>query len=101
MGIWNYAKILMLEDVAFEDLEEAPADEALYTYEGQPARLGVTYVVQTTEGHFAKFRFVYLTTYDIDRIEYVCQSDGSRSFVPSVPVEQATWGAVKSLYSLQ
>ena len=100
VGTWNFATIAMLEDVTFEELEEAPSDETLYIYD-HPARLDVTYVVHTTEGHFAKFKFIFLSTYLFSQIEYVYQSDGSRSFVPSVPVERSTWGAVKALYTIR
>ena len=95
---WNSATIAMLEGVPFQDVDEAPSGETLYEY-GQPAELDVTYVVQTTEGHFAKFRFIVLGEFEFPQIEYVYQSDGSRNFVDAVPVERSTWGAVKALYT--
>ena len=99
-GVYT-ATIAMLEDVAFEEMEEAPSDETMYQYL-HPARLGVTYVVQTNEGHFAKFRFTALPPFVVDvQIEYVYQSDGSRNFVDAVPVERSTWGAVKALYTIR
>ncbi|MBP2680191.1 MAG: hypothetical protein H6Q78_54 [Candidatus Krumholzibacteriota bacterium] len=86
--------VIVMVDSSFVELTTAPEDTALYDWDW-PAVLGETYVIRTTERHYAKFRILNLI---IPTIEYVYQPDGSRMLAEGVPVEATTWGRVKSLY---
>ncbi len=94
--VWgaNGGKIVLLADSTFEDLTEAPADTSLYKYEEQGIA-GATYVCRTGDGHYAKFRYV---SPSFSMIEYAYQTDGTPSFLDPVPVEETTWGRIKSLF---
>ena len=107
------AEVLVLEDIAFEEILEAPGGEYIadteqiatiargdgwYTYTGPPnhwilpnARV---YILRTAIGDFAKLRFMgYYENNETKEgsghisIEYVLQDDGSRSFAESNPAD--------------
>jgi hypothetical protein len=92
-------------DSSFEELTTAPADAQRYTGIIEPCIplypspcTYYTYVVKTPDRHYAKFRII--NTYPCPGycIEYVYQPDGTRNFLDQVPVEEFTWGEIKSIY---
>jgi hypothetical protein len=88
------ARLVMVPDSTFEELTEAPEDPSLYGWD-LPGLMGVTYVIRTIEGHYAKFRILSLLGH---WIEYAYQSDGSRMLAYPTPVERTTWGRIKALF---
>ena len=98
LGDWiaavNGAMIAMV-DSSFGELTTAPVDTSLYDYD-MAAILGITYVIRTGEGHYAKFTVDQL--YPLIVLEYVYQPNGSPMLVDPVGVEQTTWGRVKAIY---
>ena len=92
------AKLAILPDSTFEDLKYAPPDSSsLYTYDDIWFMINRTYVVNTTEGHYAKFRFHHSENQPIT-IEYVYQPDGSRRLYDPIGTEGQSWGAIKKLF---
>ena len=94
VGAFNGA-LIALADSAFEVLTTSPEDTTLYDWT-LPAFPGVTYVVRTTERHYAKFKPIQIL---IPIIQYAYQPDGSRLLVDPVPVKPTTWGRIKLLYN--
>ena len=98
-AVWglNGATLVMV-DSSFAELTTAPEDTSLYDWEW-PLLMAATYVIRTTERHYAKFRILDLM---IPMIEYVYQPDGSRILTNGVPTGIAehitTWGRLKALY---
>ena len=90
------ALVAEISDCTFEELKYAPEDTTIYAIDA-PALVGRVYVSRTMEGHYAKFRFLYLT-YDEAVIEYVYQPDGSRVLYDASAVEEYSWGKIKELY---
>lgn len=92
------AKLAILPDSIFEDLRYAPPDSSpLYTYSDICVMLNKTYVVITTEGHYAKFRFLQPDNHPLN-IEYVYQPDGSNKLFDPIGTMPCSWSRIKSLF---
>jgi len=81
--------------VAFEDVTTAPEDSLAWVFD-YPMLTFLTYIVRTSENHYAKFHI--LAYWPIVFIEYAYQNDGSRNLDTSVPVEKKSWGEIKAIY---
>ena len=89
------AELVMMSGMSWEEVTQAPKDSSLYFWD-LPLFQDTTYVIQTVERHYAKFRvLVMLDGY----FEYAYQSDGSRVLEETVPTTEATWGVIKAMYS--
>ena len=91
----NGAVAVLIQDSTFDEVTVAPEDTTLYSWD-LPAQVGATYVIRTTERHYAKFTPLQLEPVPI--IRYAYQPDGSRALIDPVPIEETTWGRVKALY---
>jgi hypothetical protein len=91
------AAIVALPDSEFVDLVYAP-ETADYVFV-VPLVFHQTYAIITTEGNYAKFRFIDPEPGDTaDRIEYVYQTNGTRFLDGGIAVERKTWGRIKALF---
>ncbi len=89
---------VMPPGTTFEETTEAPTDSSLYT----PLHLFLwpsrIWVLRTLEGYYAKLRLLDDLTLT-NLFEYAYQDNGTPFFFdPPVPVENTTWGKIKSLY---
>ncbi len=95
----NYSYILAVPDSTLDQVTVAPEDSSVYSMDAVPV-LGRTYIVKTSDGFYAKFALREFTPDIVVRIEYYVQMDGTNNLdTTTVPVEQVTWGRIKSLYA--
>jgi len=83
---------------SLDGVTTAPADTTQYG-DLLEVMTGITYVVRTRDGLYAKFEFLVWEPWVTAQIEYYVQMDGSRDLDSTVPVESTSWGRVKALYS--
>jgi hypothetical protein len=84
-------------DSSYEALTTAPEDSNAYFVAVVPYPDEV-YVVRTNKSRYAKIRGLDLRPGGEFTFEYSYQDDGTRILTGKVPIEQTTWGKVKSLH---
>ena len=118
------AEVLVLEDIDFEEILEAPEGEYIadteqiatiargdgwYTYTGPPnhwilpnARV---YILRTANGNYAKLRFMgYYENNETKEgsgyisIEYILQDNGTRNFIESAPTDVVAHGKLTTTW---
>jgi hypothetical protein len=90
------ALIVVIPDSTYEELQFAPADTSVYSFDA-PADVGYVYVIRTVERHYAKMRLIQCD-YGAIIMEYTYQPDGSRRLFNEIGVESTSWGKIKALY---
>jgi hypothetical protein len=90
------ALITVIPDSTYENLQFAPADTSVYSFDA-PAEVGYVYVIRTVERHYAKMRLIKCD-YAGTIMEYTYQPDGSRKLFNEIAVESISWGRIKALY---
>ena len=95
-SFFSTALIAVIPDSTYEELQFAPADTSVYSFDA-PADVGLVYVIRTEEGHYAKMHLLQCDYAGIS-MEYTYQPDGSRRLFNEIAVESTSWGKIKALY---
>ena len=90
---------------SFDSLTTAPTDSSAYEYIIGPCVplyaspcIYYTYIIKTSDDHYAKFRIIQ-SSHDCGFcIKYVYQPDGSGNLDSGVPVRKITWGEMKQVF---
>ena len=88
---------ILVADSLFESVTIAPENDELYQ-NNVDRYYNLCYIVKTSNGCYAKIKILYPKPFDTTNVvEYVYQPDGSRILVSPVPVENISWGRIKSI----
>ena len=97
----NGARMLSLLDTPFLSVSYAPGDSTAYDDAGLFTLYDTaTYIVQTTEGNFAKVHITFYGQLDDqnNNIEWVYQNDGTYMIDHLLSTDESSWGVIKQLY---
>ena len=89
--------LLTVPDTTPEVFSTASTDPAAYNGDA-PIVVGLTYVIMTADGVFAKFTFRTWVPYSEAMMEYYVQLDGTPDLETPIPIRLTTWGRIKTLY---
>jgi len=91
------ARIRVVPDSSLTEVTTAPTDTTEYVWEA-PVLLGVTYIVWTFDGYYAKFVMRQWLPNVIAEFEYYVQLDGTPILATPVATQSTTWGRIKAMY---